>query len=101
MKIPIHYKQKNFSCGPAALRMAVQALINKDASEDIFIEFLGTSEEAGTLLLAFKTNLSQMLQIICNKYGIENHFESVIKENSCFKNFETLAWLPKISARSF
>lgn len=39
MKIPFHYKQKSFSCGPAALRMVSQALIHQDIGEEIVINW--------------------------------------------------------------
>jgi predicted double-glycine peptidase len=90
MKIPFHYKQKSFSCGPAALRMVIQTLINQDVGEETLIELIGTNEELGTPLLAFETNLSHLLQAICDRYGIENHFEFIIKQNGCINELQTL-----------
>lgn len=90
MKIPFHYKQKSFSCGPAALRMVMQALINQDIGEEALIELIGTNEEQGTPLGLFEKNLSHLLQAICDQYRIENHFDFIVKQNSCINELQTL-----------
>lgn len=72
MNIPFHYKQKSFSCGPAALRMVIQALINHEMDENSLVELIGTDEALGTSLLMFEKNLSNLLQTICIQYKIVN-----------------------------
>lgn len=90
MKIPFYYKQKTFSCGPAALRMAIQALIAQDVGEETLIELIGANEETGTPLLAFESNLDHLLQTLCNQYRIENNFEFIIKQNSSINELQIL-----------
>jgi ABC-type bacteriocin/lantibiotic exporter with double-glycine peptidase domain len=90
MKIPFYYKQQKFSCGPAALRMAIQALIDQDVGEEILIELIGANEEIGTPLPVFESNLAYLLQALCNQYGIENSFEFIIKQNSSINELQIL-----------
>jgi len=82
-EIPYHSKQKPFACGPAALRMAIQALIAEDVGEDLLIKLIGTSEKWGTPLSAFEINLSNLLTTICKELNIDNRFEFIIEQNGC------------------
>jgi predicted double-glycine peptidase len=81
-EIAFRYKQKSFSCGPAALRMIIQTLIDYDVGEEILIELLGTNELTGTPLFAFEEKLTPLLTSICLLKQIPNHFKTLIKQNS-------------------
>ena len=81
-KIAFYYQQKKFSCGPAALRMAIETLIKQDVDEDILIELSGAKEEIGTHFLTFEKNMATLLAKICLLHDIPNNFEFIMKQNS-------------------
>ena len=89
-EMAFHYKQKNFTCGPAALRIAIQTLIEHDISEELLTELLGTNEEIGTPLFVFEANLTELLAKICLLQNIPNNFESTIKQNSTIDELSAL-----------
>lgn len=89
-KMAFHYKEKNFTCGPAALRMAIQTLIEHDISEDLFTELIGANEEIGTPLFVFEANLSELLEKICLLHNIPNKFEFIIRQDSTINELSAL-----------
>ena len=89
-QIKFNYKEKPFSCGPCALRMVLQTLLDTDIKEEIIIELIGATKEAGASLLLFQKNLSFLLKQICLQFKLDNHFESIIKEDSNLKELQRL-----------
>lgn len=81
-EIKFNYKQKPFTCGPCALRMILETLLDRDISEEKITHLLGATEETGAPFSFFDTNLAFLLNQICSELKIDNRFIFLIKQES-------------------
>lgn len=81
-KIPFHEKELDFTCGAAALRMAIHALTGIDFTEAFVVEMLGTLPDIGTPLKLFEENFEKISKKIHEKTNL--NFEWVVNQHGTF-----------------
>lgn len=87
-EIPFHKKELDFTCGAAALRMAIDALTGTDFSETFVSEILGTSPTVGSPLKLFEENFRNISETIRKKTNLE--IEWFIEQNGTFDKLREL-----------
>ena len=85
-----HYKEKEYTCGPAALRIAIESLTNQDPGEELLTRLLGTNDEIGTPLSHFEDQLSDVLSHVVTNLNLSNKFEYTIKQNGSIDELKML-----------
>lgn len=82
-EIPFLMKEFDFTCGAAALRMAIQALTEIDLTEKLVANLLGTSEVIGSPLKLFEENLNIVLKALNKETDLT--LEWTVNQNGSFE----------------
>lgn len=87
-EIPFHEKELDYTCGAAALRMAIHALTGVDFSEALIAKILGSTSNIGSPLKLFEDNFEKISDKIFEKSSFQISW--IIGQNSSFTELKRL-----------